>query len=83
MQGDSWMNVLAGKRFPNATISWGCRKAGQGFRGYVRTVERSGWLTPCVWSVRSKVVRVSRADALADAERAAVVAAETGYVPEF
>lgn len=70
------------KKFPNTSVTYGARKAGDGYRGYVTCVEYTGW-TPSKWSKRSDVTRLTREDALLDAAQAAAAAIETGYVPAF
>lgn len=81
-------NALQCTPFPNATVHYGARRIGRGefaghYRGFVRTVERSAWLTPCVSTFVSEAVRTTRDDALSDAKTAATAAAATGYVPAF
>jgi len=77
------MNAEICKPFPNTQVIWGARKVPGGFRGFVRTVEHSSWLTPCISSFRSTVVRPSREDAIIDATCAARWAVANGYVPTF
>ena len=71
--------------FPNTRIFWTARKTRDGFRGVVTTVEASAW-APASWArgrFVSDVTRPTRADAIKDAEGAALEAARTGYVPTF
>lgn len=74
--------------FQNTTIHASARRIGRGplagaYRGYIRTVERSAWLTPCRNTYASAIARPTRELALADADAAAQEAARTGYVPAF
>lgn len=78
------------KPFPNTRIHWTARKVGRGpfagsYRGVVTTVESNNW-SPASWT-RGRFVsdchRATRADAMADAAKAAQEAASTGYVPSF
>ena len=71
--------------FPNTRIFWTARKMRDGFRGVVTTVEASAW-APASWArgrFVSDIARPTRADAIQDAEGAALEAARTGYVPTF
>jgi hypothetical protein len=82
------MTTMVCAKFPNTTIISGARKIGRGefrgyYRGWVRTIERSAWLTPCINTFHSDAVSVTREDALHGAEIAAKEAAATGYVPAF
>jgi hypothetical protein len=71
------------KRFSNTSVVFGARKYREGYRGHVTCIEFSAWTTPCRYTKHSEIVRLSRADALLDAERAASGAVETGYIPAF
>jgi hypothetical protein len=72
---------------PAVRIFWRARKVAgvNAYRGVVETVEATAW-SPASWPrgrFVSDVARVTRADAMADAEAAAREAARTGFVPTF
>ncbi len=72
---------------PAVRIFWRARKVAgvNAYRGVVETVEATAW-APASWPrgrFVSDVARVTRADAMADAEAAAREAARTGFVPTF
>ncbi len=76
--------------FPNTRIFSSAHKIGRGefagyYRGRVVTSERNGygWGKDCNSSFDSDVIRLTRADALADALAAMNEAAQSGYVPPF
>ena len=85
MKGGQYRECVA---FPNARIFSSARKIGRGefagyYRGRIVTSERNGWGKDYNSTFDSDRIRLTRADALADALAAMNEAAQYGYVPVF
>lgn len=85
MKGAQYLDCAA---FPNTRIFASAHKIGRGefagyYRGRVVTIERNGWGRDYKSTFNSAVVRLTRADALADSVAAMNEAAQSGYVPAF